>query len=303
MTPEGGAHLTDIKTQFSEFLTEEVNRYKGITVPVKANLLQRIFVRKIRSQKLHPNLSDEFCDPKIGPNYSIISRYEENIRNQMQHAQHNYFDEALLVEKMHPDGYMILNGHHRWAAAIRMRVPRIPARIVNLTHAADVQEMLKNARHNKRVTLDLDEVVFMTDGDSAAEKALTFPLNKLYAERLRRGVPALFHFIKKQGYDIWVYTARYYSPEYIQKLFRHYRVRVDGVVTGTERKAQISKAEKRNLEALISKQYPQTIHIDGRSLLCTCSTTKKYEVFPLSGDPFTWSQETMEIMGAMKKHA
>ena len=295
--------MTDSKTQFNEFLAKEINQYKGITVPVKANLLQRIFVRKIRWQKLHPNPSDEFCDPQIGPNYGIISQYEETIRNLMRHAQHNFFDEALIVERMHPDGYMILNGHHRWAAAIKMGVPRIPARIVNLTRAADVQEMLKNARHNKRVTLDLDEVVFLNNGDDAAEKALPFPFNKLYTERLRRGVPALFHSIKKQGYDIWVYTARYYSPEYIQKLFRHYRVRIDGVVTGTARKAQASKTEKKELEALIANKYPQTIHIDSQSLLSINSTTKEYEEFPLSGDPFTWSQEAIEIVGAVKKHA
>lgn len=80
----------------------------------------------------------------------------------------------------------------------------------------------------------------------AAEKALAFPFNKLYPERLRRGAPALFHFIKKKGFDIWVYTAKYYSAEYIKKLFRHYGVRIDGVVTGTARKAQASETEKRN---------------------------------------------------------
>ncbi len=291
------------KTQFDAFLAEEVNRYKGITVPVKASLFQRILIHKMPWKKLHPNPSDEFCDPKVGPHYGIISQYEETIRKMTRQAQHDYFDEALIVEKMHPDGYMILNGHHRWAAAIRMNVPKLPVRIVNLTQAADIQEMLKNAKHNKRVTLDLDEVVFLPDGDEAAEKALTFPFNRLYPERLRRGVPALFHFIKKKGYDIWVYTAQYYSPEYIQKLFRHYRVRIDVVVTGTARKAQASKAVKKNLETLIANKYPETLHLDGHSLLRIDSQTKAYQEFPLSGDPFTWSQEAMEIVGALEQHA
>ena len=43
------------KTQFDAFLAEEVKRYKGITVPVKASLFQRILIHKMRWKKLHPN--------------------------------------------------------------------------------------------------------------------------------------------------------------------------------------------------------------------------------------------------------
>ena len=27
-------------------------------------------------------------------------------------------EDPIVVEKVHPDGYMILNGHHRWAASM-----------------------------------------------------------------------------------------------------------------------------------------------------------------------------------------
>ena len=291
------------KTRFDAFLTEEINRLKGITVPIKANLFERIFIHKIPWKKVHPNPNDEFCDPKIGPNYGIISRYEDTIRNAMKHAQRDFIEEALIVEKIHPEGYMILNGHHRWAAAIRMNIARIPVRIVNLTQTSDIREMLRNARHNKRVTLDLDEVVFQPDAGHAAEKALAFPFNKLYRERLRRGIPALFHYIKTKGYDIWVYSANYYSPEYIKKLFRHYRVRIDGIVTGTAKNTQAPETEKKKLETMIAQKYPQTLHIDGHSLLRINSITKEFEEFPLTGDPFTWSQEAIGIVGEMEKHA
>ena len=45
-------------------------------------------------------------------------------------------NEPIPVEKMYPEGYMILNGHHRWAAALRLGQPEIPVKIVNLTHEA-----------------------------------------------------------------------------------------------------------------------------------------------------------------------
>ena len=38
------------------------------------------FVRSVSCSKLHPNPNDEFCDPEIGPNYSIISCYEGDYR-------------------------------------------------------------------------------------------------------------------------------------------------------------------------------------------------------------------------------
>ncbi|MCR4831375.1 MAG: hypothetical protein K5883_07980 [Pseudobutyrivibrio sp.] len=57
---------------------------------------------------------------------------------------------------------MILNGHHRWAVALRLGYSNIPVKIVNLTHESDIKQILSNSTHDKRVTMDLDEVVFLT---------------------------------------------------------------------------------------------------------------------------------------------
>ena len=68
------------QTAFQQFLENEVNKVKGIYYPVKAGFLTQAFVRKAAPKKLHPNPGDEFCDPKIGPNYEIISGYEKQYR-------------------------------------------------------------------------------------------------------------------------------------------------------------------------------------------------------------------------------
>jgi ParB-like chromosome segregation protein Spo0J len=60
---------------------------------------------------------------------------------------------------------MILNGHHRWGGAIQADMKTLPVRIVDLTQKKDIQEMLRNAGSNRRVTLDLDETVFLPAGD------------------------------------------------------------------------------------------------------------------------------------------
>ena len=290
------------KTKFDEYIGEEVRKYKGVYRPLRAGVLRRAFVRKLACKRIHPNPDDEFCDPKVGPNYDIVSRYSEDIRvARLKENNPLLFNERIIVERIYPDGYMLLNGHHRWAAAIRMGLPKIRTKVVNLTQVSDIREMLRNAKHEKRVTLDLDEVVFVSDPGAESEKPLPFPLSLRYKERLRRGIPALFHYLKREGYDIWVYSVSYYSMDHIRRLFGCYRAWVDGVVTGMGRKSRDLVEHRKNLEDQIAKKYPQTIHIDNGSLLRIDSRTRAYDEFALSGNPATWSQEIMEIIGAFDK--
>ena len=122
---------------FETFLKEEIARVKGQYYPVHAGLPTRLLVRHASPRKLHPNPEDEFCEPTIGPNYSIISQYAEKYRK----ANKTVYDgttlgeilyEPLIVQKTMPDGYMILNGHHRWAAAIRSTMEKVPVKVVNV---------------------------------------------------------------------------------------------------------------------------------------------------------------------------
>ena len=38
--------------------------------------------------------------------------------------------------------------------------------------------------------------------------------------------------LKKQGYDIWLYSSNYYSSEDMREFFRSYSATVDGVISG-----------------------------------------------------------------------
>ena len=115
-------------TQFETFLENEVKKYGGVAVPVRAGLLRRALIRNVALKKLHPNPDDEFCAQKIGPNYEIISNYKSDFTRARRHS-HLYCEDPLVVEKTRPDGYRILNGHHRWAAALMLGYRRIPIRI------------------------------------------------------------------------------------------------------------------------------------------------------------------------------
>ncbi|MBQ6359256.1 MAG: ParB N-terminal domain-containing protein [Clostridia bacterium] len=288
-------------TAFDEFIASEVKKYKGVYVPVKAGILQRALIRWAPCASLHPNPDDEFCSPKVGPNYQIISEYMYSFRLERQSSK-QYCEEPLIVEKIRPDGYMILNGHHRWAAALQLGFRRIPIEVVDLTQEMDIRNILQYSEHDKRVTLDLDEVVFRPEGDDPAEKPLPFPLRNIYKQRLRLGIPALFHYLNKKGYDIWVYSAGYYSADYIQRLFRKYGVHVNGAVTGTGRKTGEDREIRRELEALITAKYPETVHIDDAAVLRIFSQTKQVEEYNLGEGTEAWSKRVIDAMEAFERH-
>ena len=294
--------MANRQTQFDIFLEEEIRRYKGIAVPVRAGLLYRMLVKKVPCKALHPNPDDEFCSPDVGPNYRIISEYEQHIQQIQSYAQKNFFDEPLIVEKIRPNGYMLLNGHHRWAAAIRRNIPTVPVKIVNLTQEMDIRKMLQNSKHQQRVTLDLDDVVIRSAEDKYIEKALPFPWNLIYPQRLRLGIPALFRFLNNNGYDIWMYTSRYESMDDLQRFFRLHRLHISGVVTGTARKNKAADEAKARTEKLFTNRYHDTLHIDNDMVLHINSREKSVEEFPLSGSDLDWSREIMETVGKLAGH-
>ncbi len=286
---------------FQEYLKKEIKNTKGVYVPVRAGLLRRLLVRRVPCKMLHPNPDDEFCSPTVGPNAEIISKYSQDFRRHGTHSSVEYDVEPLTVEKTRPDGYLILNGHHRWAAAIMTGQRSLPVRVVDLPMEEDINKMLQNSRSERRITLDLDEVVFCT-GDQPAEKPLSFPLNLRYRERLRLGIPALFHFLNGRGYDIWVYSSNYYSFTHIQKLFWLYRTRVTGIVTGTGKKGHVDAAVRERVKKNVSEHYATTIHIDGQGMVRVNSRTGDYEEYTVNGTGSDWSSKIMELIGALDRN-
>ena len=285
--------MAGTNTRFEEFLASEIKRYRGVYIPVKAGILRRALVRKLVCSKIHPNPDDEFCMPGIGPNYEIISRYETEIRDARMHSQKEDFKERLIVEKIRPDGYMLLNGHHRWAAAVRSSLRSVPVKVVNLTNESDVKRTLEKSTSTKRVTMDLDEVVMA--GEGAAEKNPGFSFGSMYREKIRLGIPALSRYLNNKGYDLWVYSAEYHSPEYIQQLFRRYHVHVKGIVTGAGRKRKGEAETQERMNRLFENHYTDTYHIDERAVVHINSGRKEFEEFPLSGEQEAWSGEIMDV--------
>lgn len=287
------------KTEFDEFVAHDVKKQKGISHPVKASTLERFFVKKVSFESLHPNANDEFTFSEIGPSYKIIAEYEENFRHCIRRNQPVEM-EPLTVEKLSPKGYLILNGHHRWAAAKKVGLKKLPVKIVNLAQESDIKKILENSKHNKRVTLDLDEVVFKSNDDPYLEKRLHFPFNLKFKKRIRLGIPALFYFLSKNGYDIWVYSANYYSIDDVKSFFRHYSVNVDGIITGTAKKKQNPTKADAEMEQLIANKYQETLHIDNDLILLTHKETDDFQEYELNANAEDWSRKAITIIGEIE---
>ena len=281
--------MSGSKTDFERFLEQEMQKLKGDYFPVKTNYLQRVLTRKAACKSLHPNPEDVFTDPEIGPNYSIISQYEQQMR------ENTYSNEPIIVERLHPDGYMIINGHHRWAAALRLGIRELPVQVVNLMHKAEVEEILRNTRHTKRAVFDLDEVILRPADDPFLEPPLPFPGSLRYKERLFRGVPALLHFLEKNGYDIWVFSANYYSIDYVRALFRHYHVELDGIFSAA--------GKMRSLEERIRNAYEITLNFDQTSVYQTRRGSKELRQADLEYSEGEWSQACMDAVNKLESEA
>ncbi len=285
------------ENDLKEFLKSEVERQKGICYPVRAGWPERFLVRWVLSKWLHPNPADEFCDPQIGPNMGIISSYVDKFLFRYRHGE-PMFDEPLFVQKINTDGYMVLNGHHRWAASMRLGIRWIPVSIVNTAGADDIRKMLEESKNNKRVTFDLDEVVFCHQDYPYVEKSFSPIRFGIQKARLRLGIPAMFSFFSMHGYDIWVYSSNYYSIDDVDKFFKHYSVWVNGIITGKNAvKAKHPAGGQTDgcasLEHMVASKYKETIHIDGDMMLVTYPDKKDFTEIPLGGFCEDWSRDVI----------
>ena len=295
--------MADNKGGFSVHLQEELKKYGDIMVPVKAGLPERLLVKKALVSKLHPNPDDEFCWPEVGPSSSIINKYISLYKQYgAMYRPEDLGQEPLMVEKVHPDGYMLLNGHHRWAAAMRMHLKKIRVKIVNLALESDIKKIIEKSEHYKRATLDLDEVVFKSEDKKGLEKPLGFPYNLRYKQRLRLGIPALFYALSKRGYDIWVYSSNYYSIDDIRDFFRCYHVYVDGIITGLAKKNAQTNKKSNKIEKLMSSKYGITLHIDDDMLLRTKKQTAEFEEYKLDVPPEEWAKKAITIIEGIERN-
>lgn len=275
-------------SSFMQYVIDDVNKFEGSRRFIKAGVLERIFVRKISPRKLHPNPEDEFSMPEIGPNSSIISDYERTVRISLNQNLPIY-EEPIYIEKMLPDGYMILNGHHRWAAALNFGVKKINVQVINVTHEEDIKRMLKNSNSDKRVILDLDDIVFASEGEPV--EPMRFPYNKMFSYRMKLGMAAFMDALKVRNYDIWVFTAANHSTDYFEKFFEIHGIKVTGIVNCMTKEKAAKKKNKKSLQSAFMNKYNFSMTLLKDVIVYTDSKNKRYETID-----YEFSGATKELL-------
>ena len=288
------------QTELMQYVLKDIQEGEGLRMPVKAGRLEQMVVRKLPPEKLHPNPADEFSMEKIGPNYSIIESYVHRIRKNRE-MEMKIFDEPVLVEKIRPDGYLLINGHHRWAAARKLMLKSIPVQIVNITHASDILKQLNKNKREKRASINLDDVILCQKEEDLSEKGLKFPYNRFYKDRIRLGVPALIHNLQQEGFDVWIYTFGYASSDYIERLLSKYQIHADGIINGARHKNKEDQKLAGEIKSEMERKYSITLHIDLESALLTKRGETAFHQRKIKEKDERWSKEAISSIHFLEK--
>ena len=145
-----------------------------------------------------------------------------------------------------------------------------------------------------RVSFDLDEVLFVSPETHKTEPALSFPWNQIYVERLRLGTPELIRRLQDIGYEVWIYTSSFRSERYIRNLFRHYGVRLDGIVNGERHQRDVQGNRAQPMPPKLPNRYRISLHIDDEAIVCTLGRQYGYNVYQLNAEDDEWKEKIIQ---------
>ena len=277
--------------ELRKFVADDIKKYKDIAMPVKPGYYEKHFLHKIDPRKLHPNPDDEFCDPNVGPSFAIINNYMSEFA-QANKRDASAVKKPLMVEKMYPDGYMLVNGHHRWAAAMRLGLETVPIKLVTLTPRDEMNKMMRNTRHDKWAYFDLEDVILCPDDSVPAEKSLPFPGNILHRGRIRAGIPSLTQSLENEGYDIWVFSDGVHPVRRDQTLLKKYNIPAIGVISTKKPKGKLrsNMKEKQKLffQDIFNKKYKESLFVSRDSISRRKTGAEEYDVIPLEAADEEW---------------
>lgn len=152
-----------------------------------------------------------------------------------------------------------------------------------------------------RVSFDLDEVLFVSPSTHKTEAPLKFPYNKIYKEHLRYGTPELINEIQSRGIEVWVYTSSYRSEHYIKGLFRHYKIRFNGIVNAQRHLKEVQAGHKEILPQKLPNRYRISLHIDDESIVCTYGKSYGFNVYQLNAHDDDWKEKILEQIDVIRK--
>lgn len=142
-----------------------------------------------------------------------------------------------------------------------------------------------------RVSFDLDDTLFVDPEKFKTEKALRFPFNKIYRERLRLGTIGLFKYLEDHEIETWIYTTSFRSERYIRGLFRCYGIRLCEVVNGSRHAREVQRDSREALPSKYPGKYRIDLHIDDDISVKQNGDTYGFRVHIIGAEDERWAEK------------
>lgn len=147
-----------------------------------------------------------------------------------------------------------------------------------------------------RVSFDLDDTLFVDPEKFRTEKALVFPLSRIFRERLRLGTIKLFKYLAEHDIEAWVYTTSYRSERYIRGLFLCYGIRLCEVVNGARHAEEVQRNSFEGLPSKYPSKYRIDLHIDDDISVKQNGDTYGFRVLIVGGDDDMWTEKIITVI-------
>lgn len=145
-----------------------------------------------------------------------------------------------------------------------------------------------------KVSFDLDDTLFVSPDNFKTEKELRFPLNKIYKERLRLGTIELFHYMRENDIEVWIYTTSFRSERYIRNLFQCYGLKLDSVVNGERHAREVQGNKKEAMPSKFPGKYRIDLHIDDDISVAQNGRTYGFKVFTIGEQDDEWDRKIIQ---------
>ena len=152
----------------------------------------------------------------------------------------------------------------------------------------------QQAAEKTRVSFDLDEVLFVSPRTHKTEPPLSFPLDRVFPERLRLGTPDVIRTLQRMGYEVWIYTSSFRSEKYIRRLFRCYGVRLDGIVNGNRHLREVQRDNRTVLPQKLPNRYRISLHVDDEEVICSLGPQYGFKAYRLDAQDDDWKEKIIQ---------
>ena len=151
------------------------------------------------------------------------------------------------------------------------------------------------------VSFDLDETLFVNPEKVPTEDNLSFPLNKIYKDRLRKGTFELLKWINNNNIELWIYTTSFSSERYIISIFRHYGIKIDNIINGKRHEKEIQKNNTERLPSKYPAKYHIDLHIDDEISVYQNGISYGFRVYLLKENDTLWTENIKNEILRIKK--